>query len=106
MRAASSSKALPLALVFWLFFPRFDGPLWRLPADGRSAESGLGRQHEPRRHHGARAVGRNRVSRRLQRRRTAAAGALLARPRSCMISMDSTWRRADPGPVAHRPSSP
>jgi protein-glutamine gamma-glutamyltransferase len=36
------SQALPLTLVFWLFFPRFDGPLWHIPADTRSSESGLG----------------------------------------------------------------
>jgi transglutaminase-like putative cysteine protease len=34
------SQALPLALVFWLFFPRFAGPLWHMPDDG-SAGSGL-----------------------------------------------------------------
>jgi len=34
-------QALPLALIFWLFFPRFAGPLWHLPEDGRSAASGL-----------------------------------------------------------------
>jgi transglutaminase-like putative cysteine protease len=34
-------QALPLALVFWLLFPRFAGPLWQIPADTRSAESGL-----------------------------------------------------------------
>jgi protein-glutamine gamma-glutamyltransferase len=33
-------QALPLALVFWLFFPRFAGPLWHMPEDG-SAGSGL-----------------------------------------------------------------
>ena len=33
-------QALPLALVFWLFFPRFAGPLWHMPDDG-SAASGL-----------------------------------------------------------------
>src|SRR6202790_1066818 len=33
-------QALPLALVFWLFFPRFAGPLWHMPEDG-SAASGL-----------------------------------------------------------------
>src|SRR5271155_3027976 len=26
-------QALPLALVFWLFFPRFAGPLWHIPED-------------------------------------------------------------------------
>jgi hypothetical protein len=31
------SQALPLALVLWLFFPRFAGPLWHIPDDGRSA---------------------------------------------------------------------
>jgi transglutaminase-like putative cysteine protease len=35
------SQALPLALVLWLLFPRFAGPLWHIPDDGRSAESGL-----------------------------------------------------------------
>jgi transglutaminase-like putative cysteine protease len=35
------SQALPLALVFWLLFPRFAGPLWQTPDDGRSAGSGL-----------------------------------------------------------------
>jgi transglutaminase-like putative cysteine protease len=34
------AQALPLALVFWLFFPRFAGPLWHMPEDG-SAGSGL-----------------------------------------------------------------
>jgi transglutaminase-like putative cysteine protease len=34
-------QALPLALVFWLLFPRFAGPLWQLPNDGQSAGSGL-----------------------------------------------------------------
>src|ERR1700730_15942473 len=33
-------QALPLALVFWLFFPRFPRPLWHMPEDG-SAGSGL-----------------------------------------------------------------
>jgi transglutaminase-like putative cysteine protease len=36
-----SAQAVPLALVLWLFFPRFDGPLWRVPSDGRGAETGL-----------------------------------------------------------------
>ena len=35
------AQALPLAAAFWLFFPRFDGPLWHLPDDGRGATSGL-----------------------------------------------------------------
>jgi transglutaminase-like putative cysteine protease len=39
-------QALPLALVFWLFFPRFAGPLWHMPEDG-SAESGLGDTMSP-----------------------------------------------------------
>jgi transglutaminase-like putative cysteine protease len=34
------SQALPLALVFWLFFPRLAGPLWHMPDEG-SAGSGL-----------------------------------------------------------------
>jgi transglutaminase-like putative cysteine protease len=34
-------QAVPLALVFWLFFPRFAGPLWHIPDDGHTAASGL-----------------------------------------------------------------
>jgi protein-glutamine gamma-glutamyltransferase len=34
-------QALPLMLVFWLLFPRFAAPLWRIPNDSRKAESGL-----------------------------------------------------------------
>jgi transglutaminase-like putative cysteine protease len=40
------SQALPLALVFWLFFPRFAGPLWHMPDSG-SAGSGLGDTMSP-----------------------------------------------------------
>jgi len=40
-------QALPLALVFWLLFPRFSGPLWHLPDDGQSAESGLSDSMSP-----------------------------------------------------------
>ena len=35
------SQALPLALVLWLLFPRFSGPLWHIPEARRSAASGL-----------------------------------------------------------------
>ncbi len=35
------SQALPIAAVFWLFFPRFAGPLWAIPDESRGAESGL-----------------------------------------------------------------
>jgi protein-glutamine gamma-glutamyltransferase len=42
-----SAQALPLALVLWLFFPRFDAPLWRTPSDGRSAETGLSDSMSP-----------------------------------------------------------
>jgi protein-glutamine gamma-glutamyltransferase len=35
------AQALPLTLILWLFFPRFDGPLWQMPEDRRGAESGL-----------------------------------------------------------------
>jgi transglutaminase-like putative cysteine protease len=41
------AQALPLALVFWLFFPRFAGPLWQLPEDNRSAVSGLSDSMSP-----------------------------------------------------------
>jgi len=35
------AQALPLALVFWLLFPRFAGPLWQIPNDSQIAASGL-----------------------------------------------------------------
>ena len=35
------AQALPLALVFWLLFPRFAAPLWQVPNDSKSAASGL-----------------------------------------------------------------
>jgi protein-glutamine gamma-glutamyltransferase len=35
------AQALPLALVFWLLFPRFAAPLWQVPNDSQSAASGL-----------------------------------------------------------------
>jgi transglutaminase-like putative cysteine protease len=35
------AQALPLALVFWLLFPRFAGPLWHIPSDSRTDVSGL-----------------------------------------------------------------
>jgi transglutaminase-like putative cysteine protease len=35
-------QALPLAVALWLFFPRFAGPLWQIPDNGRRAYSGLG----------------------------------------------------------------
>jgi protein-glutamine gamma-glutamyltransferase len=40
-------QALPLALVFWLLFPRFAGPLWQIPTDARVAESGVGDTMSP-----------------------------------------------------------
>jgi transglutaminase-like putative cysteine protease len=39
--------ALPLALAFWLFFPRFGGPLWQLPDDSHGATSGLSDSMSP-----------------------------------------------------------
>ena len=41
------AQALPLALAFWLFFPRFGGPLWQLPEGGGNATSGLGDTMSP-----------------------------------------------------------
>jgi transglutaminase-like putative cysteine protease len=35
------TQALPLALVFWLLFPRFAAPLWQIPNDSKAAASGL-----------------------------------------------------------------
>ena len=34
-------KALPLAILLFLFFPRVPGPLWSLPDDSASAKTGL-----------------------------------------------------------------
>ncbi|HLZ98370.1 MAG TPA: DUF3488 and transglutaminase-like domain-containing protein [Steroidobacteraceae bacterium] len=41
------AQALPLAIAFWLFFPRFGGPLWQLPDTGGSATSGLSDSMSP-----------------------------------------------------------
>jgi transglutaminase-like putative cysteine protease len=41
------AQALPLALAFWLFFPRFGGPLWQLPNDSGAATSGLSDSMSP-----------------------------------------------------------
>ncbi len=34
-------KALPIAIILFLFFPRIPGPLWSLPEDGQSSSTGL-----------------------------------------------------------------
>jgi transglutaminase-like putative cysteine protease len=41
------AQALPLALVFWLLFPRFAGPLWNIPNNSQTATSGLGETMSP-----------------------------------------------------------
>ena len=41
------AQALPLALAFWLFFPRFGGPLWAMPDNGSAATSGLSDSMSP-----------------------------------------------------------
>jgi len=41
------AQALPLALVFWLLFPRFAGPLWQIPSDSQTAASGLSDSMSP-----------------------------------------------------------
>ena len=41
------AQALPLALAFWLFFPRFGGPLWAMPDNGSTATSGLSDSMSP-----------------------------------------------------------
>lgn len=40
-------QSVPLALAFWLFFPRFGGPLWQLPEEDGAAVSGLGDRMSP-----------------------------------------------------------
>jgi transglutaminase-like putative cysteine protease len=40
-------QAVPLAAAFWLFFPRFSGPLWHLPSEEQAAQSGLGDSMSP-----------------------------------------------------------
>ena len=41
------AQALPLTLILWLFFPRLDGPLWRMPQDSQGGESGLSDSMSP-----------------------------------------------------------
>jgi transglutaminase-like putative cysteine protease len=42
-----AAQALPVAGVLWLFFPRFDAPLWQLPAERGNAQSGLSDSMSP-----------------------------------------------------------
>jgi transglutaminase-like putative cysteine protease len=42
-----SAQALPVAVVLWLFFPRFDAPLWQLPSERGSARLGLSDSMSP-----------------------------------------------------------
>ena len=44
---AGSLRRRCRSLRFWLFFPRFDGPLWRMPDGRRSAETGLSDSMSP-----------------------------------------------------------
>jgi transglutaminase-like putative cysteine protease len=41
------AQGLPLALVFWLLFPRFAAPLWQVPNDSQTAASGLSDSMSP-----------------------------------------------------------
>ena len=41
------AQALPLMLIFYLFFPRIPGPLWGLPQDAFSARTGLSESMAP-----------------------------------------------------------
>jgi transglutaminase-like putative cysteine protease len=41
------AQAVPLALIFWLLFPRFAAPLWHLPNDSQTAASGLSDSMSP-----------------------------------------------------------
>jgi len=41
------AQALPLTLILWLLFPRFDGPLWQMTEDQRGGESGLSDSMSP-----------------------------------------------------------
>ncbi len=42
-----SLKALPLALLFFLLFPRIPGPLWGIPNDSSAGRTGLSDSMEP-----------------------------------------------------------
>jgi transglutaminase-like putative cysteine protease len=41
------AQALPMALVFWLLFPRFASPLWQIPNDSKTTASGLSDSMSP-----------------------------------------------------------
>ncbi len=41
------AQALPLMLIFYLFFPRIPGPLWGMPQDAFSARTGLSESMAP-----------------------------------------------------------
>ena len=80
-----SAQALPVAVVLWLFFPRFDAPLWQLPAEARQRAVRAQRQHEPRRH--------RRISHSRMRSPFACASTAMRRRRRA----ERYWR----GPVLH-----
>lgn len=41
------AQAIPLMLILFFFFPRIDGPLWRLPDDSSTGVTGLSNQMSP-----------------------------------------------------------
>jgi transglutaminase-like putative cysteine protease len=41
------AQAVPLMLILFIFFPRIDGPLWRLPDDSSAAVTGLSDRMSP-----------------------------------------------------------
>ncbi len=88
------AQALPVAVILWLLFPRFDGVLAALAHAGRWPHRGFRpeRFHESRRHRSPRPVRRGRVPRAFHGGGAAAAGALLARAR------DARFRRAHLAP--------
>lgn len=46
LAAILAAKALPLALLFFVLFPRIPGPLWGIPADSAGGRTGLSDQLE------------------------------------------------------------
>lgn len=47
LAARLAAKALPIALLFFVLFPRIPGPLWGLPADSSAGRTGLSDSMSP-----------------------------------------------------------
>jgi hypothetical protein len=98
-------KALPLALVFFLFFPRVAGHFWGAPSSERASRPASPRRLSPGRPVGAHSQRHRGLPRAFRRRGAAAAAALLARPGADRVRRLHLDAPARAGLFPPRPSS-